>query len=134
MCGIAGFITSNHQNDIDGIVSRMASAIQHRGPDDHGTWVDQQYSVALGHRRLSVLDLSPAGKQPMVSASGRWVIAYNGEIYNHLDLRRGLETEDSVPDWRGHADTETILHIGIERWHVRFCVVGSRREGARTCA
>jgi asparagine synthase (glutamine-hydrolysing) len=124
MCGIAGFITSKHNSDIDRVVSRMAAALQHRGPDDHGTWVDQQFGIALGHRRLSVLDLSAAGKQPMVSASGRWVIAYNGEIYNHLDLRRRLETEQSAPNWRGHSDTETILAC-IDAWGIESTLQSS---------
>ena len=124
MCGIAGFISSNHQNDIDGLVSRMASTLQHRGPDDHGTWVDEQVGIALGHRRLSVLDLSPAGKQPMVSASGRWVIAYNGEVYNHLDLRRRLEAEQSDIGWRGHSDTETILAC-IDAWGIEATLKSS---------
>jgi len=87
----------------------MADAIAHRGPDDSGAWVDEQARLALGHRRLSILDLSPAGHQPMHSACAQYVIAFNGEIYNHLDLRRDLEADGMAPAWRGHADTETLL-------------------------
>lgn len=97
----------------------MASTIAHRGPDDTGLWVDGAAGVTLGHRRLSILDLSPAGHQPMVSASGRYVIAFNGEIYNHFDLRTELEKAGAGGTapilWRGHSDTETLL-AGFERW------------------
>jgi len=115
VCGIVGFLTSNYQRDLKGEISRMAGTIQHRGPDDHGYWGDEHAGVGLGHRRLSVLDLSPAGQQPMVSASGRWVLVYNGEIYNHVELRRRLEDENAAPTWRGHSDTETILAC-IDAW------------------
>ena len=88
----------------------MAEAIAHRGPDDSGTWVDHESGVAIASRRLAVIDLSPAGRQPMLSRSGRYVIAFNGEIYNHLDLRLYLEsrTTGSV-SWQGRSDTETLL-------------------------
>ena len=93
MCGIAGFI-----GGIDGgaegaraVVTSMANALVHRGPDDGGVWVDDVAGIALGHRRLSILDLSPEGHQPMMSASGRYVIAFNGEIYNFNELRKELE-------------------------------------------
>ena len=97
----------------------MATRIAHRGPDDAGEWVDSEAGFVLAHRRLSILDLSPAGHQPMSSASGRWVLAYNGEVYNHLELRRQLEAEGAGSQWRGHSDTETLLACfeawGIER-------------------
>lgn len=96
----------------------MADQIAHRGPDDQGVWVEAGSGLALAHRRLSVLDLSPAGHQPMSSASGRWVIAYNGEVYNHLELRRVLASEGAAPAWRGHSDTETLLAC-IEAWGVQ---------------
>jgi asparagine synthase (glutamine-hydrolysing) len=83
----------------------MCNSIAHRGPDDAGVWSDASAGVVLGHRRLSILDLSPQGHQPMVSACGRYVIAFNGEIYNHGELRERLEPHG----WRGHSDTETIL-------------------------
>ena len=93
MCGLAGFITKqNHDTGyLESIVTRMALAIQHRGPDDAGAWVDAEAGIALGHRRLSIVDLSAAGHQPMLSASGRFVLVFNGEVYNHLEIRRELE-------------------------------------------
>src|SRR5680860_884830 len=81
----------------------------HRGPDSEGIWANNEAPVVLGHRRLSILDLSPAGHQPMLSACGRYVIAFNGEIYNHLLLRAQLQAENKAPHWRGHSDTETLL-------------------------
>lgn len=96
----------------------MANAIRHRGPDDGGTWVDQAAGIGLGHRRLSVLDLSPAGHQPMTSAGGRYVIAFNGEIYNHLELRQALHDSHNGAAWRGHSDTETLL-AAFEYWGVK---------------
>ena len=94
----------------------MADAVAHRGPDDAGVWLDHEAGAALAYRRLAVIDPSPAGRQPMQSASGRSVIVFNGEIYNHLDLRRRLEAQcpDALP-WRGHSDTETLL-AAIEYW------------------
>ncbi len=93
---------------------QMAEAIKSRGPDDHGAWVDQDEGIALGHRRLSILDLSSKGRQPMVSHSGRYVIVYNGEIYNFQDIRCELE-KTGVAGWRGHCDTEVILEA-VEKW------------------
>jgi len=98
-------------------VSAMADAIRHRGPDDAGNWVDPSGNVALGHRRLSIVDLSAAGHQPMHSPGGRYVLAFNGEIYNHLELRAALESEGAMPHWRGHSDTETML-AAFEAWGV----------------
>jgi len=94
----------------------MISSLRHRGPDDADTWADAEAGIALGHSRLAVLDLSDNGRQPMDSSSGRYVIAFNGEIYNHLSLREQLERDGmrQVP-WRGHSDTETLL-AGIEAW------------------
>ena len=94
----------------------MAEALPHRGPDDFGLWHDQAAGLALAHRRLAILDLSPAGHQPMASASGRFVIAFNGEIYNHLQLRQELEGASQLQHpWRGHSDSETLL-AAIEAW------------------
>ena len=89
MCGFSGFITTDANVLIhaESVVSRMAQAIQHRGPDDAGAWADASAGIALGFRRLSILDLSSAGHQPMQSSSGRFVMSFNGEIYNHKDLR-----------------------------------------------
>lgn len=93
----------------------MAQAILHRGPDDSGTWLDASHGIALAHRRLSILDLSPAGHQPMHSGSGRFVLVFNGEIYNHLELRKQLELQDVAVAWRGHSDTETLLAC-VDAW------------------
>jgi len=118
MCGIAGF-AGPLGADLPSIATRMLAAIAHRGPDDAGVFEEPQVGLALGHRRLSILDLSPAGRQPMSSAGGRWVIVFNGEIYNHLALRRELEADGAVGTvpWRGHSDTETLLSC-FERWGV----------------
>jgi asparagine synthase (glutamine-hydrolysing) len=99
----------------------MCDTLTHRGPDDSGIWVDESAGVALAHRRLSILDLSPAGHQPMVSACGRYVVTFNGEIYNHLDLRTQLGCARGVRDWRGHSDTETLL-AAIREWGVEIAL------------
>jgi asparagine synthase (glutamine-hydrolysing) len=122
MCGIAGFWTSDSRASgtaAEATARRMADAIRHRGPDSDGLWFDPEAGLALAHRRLSILDVSPAGAQPMSSHSGRYVIVFNGEIYNHLDLRTELEAASDGIAWRGHSDTETLLAAfdiwGIER-------------------
>jgi asparagine synthase (glutamine-hydrolysing) len=102
---------------LEAVAKRMADAITHRGPDDAGTWADADAGIAFGHRRLSIVDLSPAGHQPMVSGGGRYVIAFNGEIYNHLSLRDELQSVGAAPAWRGHSDTETLL-AGFEAWGI----------------
>ena len=93
----------------------MMGKIQHRGPDAEGVWIDARCGLAVGHRRLSIIDLSSCGAQPMVSHSGRYLLAYNGEIYNHLEIRAELEGAGTAVPWRGHSDTETAL-AAIERW------------------
>lgn len=117
MCGIAGVVTWRPAGALKEVVSRMIAPLTHRGPDDQGTWVDEAHGVALGHRRLSILDLSPHGHQPMVSMSGRYVIAYNGEIYNFGQLRDELAAAGVAPQWRGHSDTEVLLGA-FEAWGV----------------
>ncbi|RYE58803.1 MAG: asparagine synthase (glutamine-hydrolyzing), partial [Hyphomicrobiales bacterium] len=118
MCGIAGFLANRALAERDAAALRgMTDAISHRGPDDSGLWLDAAKGVGLGHRRLSIIDLSPAGHQPMASASGRYVVVYNGEIYNHEDLRAGLEADGAAPVWRGRSDTEVML-AAFERWGV----------------
>ena len=118
MCGLTGFWHAEAGHDaLSRVATAMATRIAHRGPDDHGVWVDKAAGIALAHRRLSIVDLSAAGHQPMLSASGRFVLAYNGEIYNHLDLRRELDAAGTAPPWRGHSDTETLLAC-IEAWGV----------------
>ncbi len=117
MCGFAGVWVTD-KTDAAGlatVATRMALAIAHRGPDDSGAWADGPVGIALGHRRLSIVDLSTAGHQPMHSASQRYVIAFNGEIYNHLKLRFDLEAEGWSDPWRGQSDTETLL-AGCEAW------------------
>ena len=111
MCGIAGFIDDRgfQPESSQGIADAMANAILHRGPDSAGTWTDPHSKVCFVHRRLAIIDLSVEGHQPMTSASGRYVIAYNGEIYNHNQLRAELEQNGQAPSWRGHSDTETLL-------------------------
>ena len=99
----------------------MAGCIAHRGPDGTGAWADPDHQVGFGHNRLAIIDLSPAGDQPMQSASGRYVIAYNGEVYNHEQLRHRLHEEGRSINWRGHSDTETLL-AGIEAWGIRATV------------
>ncbi|MDB4100242.1 asparagine synthase (glutamine-hydrolyzing) [Amylibacter sp.] len=115
MCGIAGLLAPE-SDDADGILAilqKMTRSLAHRGPDAEGYWTEGE--VALGHRRLSILDLSDAGAQPMRSEKGRHVIVFNGEIYNHLDMRRDLAADGAAPIWRGHSDTETLL-AGITHW------------------
>lgn len=113
MCGIAGFwAPAGLDPSSSDILARMTSAIRHRGPDDAGCWTDANLGVALGHRRLSIIDLTPEGHQPMLSASGRYVVIYNGEIYNFLELRN--ESEAQGVGFRGHSDTEVML-AAIER-------------------
>ena len=116
MCGIVGYWDKRGAEA--SVVERMAKRIQHRGPDDAGIWLSEEGDLALAHRRLSIIDLTPAGHQPMISPCGRFALVYNGEIYNHQDLRAVLESEGGHFDWRGHSDTETLLaalrHWGVE--------------------
>jgi asparagine synthase (glutamine-hydrolysing) len=115
MCGIVGLISG--RNGDPQLVERLIDPLTHRGPDDRGTWVDREAMVGFGHRRLAIVDLSPHGHQPMFSSNGRWVITYNGEIYNHRELRRQLDAENATPagGWRGHSDTETLV-AAIATW------------------
>jgi asparagine synthase (glutamine-hydrolysing) len=111
MCGIAGFVVGpKHQHSFDQIeqIARgMDSSLAHRGPDGHDIWIDRDAGVALVHRRLAIVDLSPAGHQPMLSADGCFVITYNGEVYSHREIRAELEAKGHL--FRGHSDTEVIL-------------------------
>ena len=95
MCGFAGFVRDAGPTDLTSVVSVMADTLRHRGPDDGGTWVAVDAGVAFGFRRLSIVELSPAGHQPMQSACGRYVLVFNGEIYNHLALR----ADSRAPVW-----------------------------------
>jgi asparagine synthase (glutamine-hydrolysing) len=121
MCGLTGFIEPGRADGAR-IATDMAAAMQHRGPDDAGCWSDPGQGIVLAHRRLAVLDITAAGHQPMVSSTGRYVVAFNGEIYNHAELR----TQLPGVSWRGHSDTETLL-TAIEAWGVAAtlqCITG----------
>ena len=131
MCGIAGLVVLRSRESAAALratARRMSAALLHRGPDDGGEWADADAGVAFGHRRLSIVDLSPHGHQPMMSACGRYVIVFNGEIYNHREIRSELDRLHSAvaavsvgteaqaePNvgariaWRGHCDTEVML-------------------------
>ena len=111
MCGIAGFIgvkLGAAPGGLDGIAAAMTRSLQHRGPDDQGQWIAPEAGAALVQLRLSIVDLSPAGHQPMTSANGRYVIVFNGEVYSFQEIRKDLETR-GVTSFRGHSDTEVIL-------------------------
>ncbi|HPD61280.1 MAG TPA: asparagine synthase (glutamine-hydrolyzing) [Thermodesulfobacteriota bacterium] len=120
MGGICGFVDTAQRKNAEwyvDTVNQMAERLRHRGPDDSGVWVDAEAGLAFGHRRLSVIDLTPQGHQPMISACGRYVIVYNGEIYNHRHIRSELDSEVGTPSipWKGHSDTEVIL-AAISQW------------------
>ena len=120
MCGIAGFVGGKWSSEAEQTrtLAAMARSIRHRGPDHSAIWVDPEPEVGFAHNRLAIIDLSPAGNQPMHSHSGRYVIVYNGEIYNHQELRKQLEDEGKAANWAGHSDTETLL-AAIEAWGLR---------------
>ena len=109
MCGIAGFFGFGRTGDPAKALAAMSDALVHRGPDAQGQWIEPEAQIALAHRRLSIIDLSPAGAQPMASHDGRWMLAYNGEIYNFPALREALEARHGAIGWRGHSDTEVLL-------------------------
>jgi asparagine synthase (glutamine-hydrolysing) len=111
MCGIAG-IGFSSRADLESLARNMVQAIAHRGPDGKGVWCDEAATIALAHRRLSVMDLTAAGHQPMHSASGRYILTYNGEIYNFRELR-----EELAGPWHGHSDTELLL-AAVEQWGI----------------
>ena len=124
MCGITGFITAGNEFtsvEMERILIAMSDAIVHRGPDHGGSWSNVESGVWLGHKRLAIVDLSPSGHQPMQSPSGRYMIVFNGEIYNHLLLRQMLKTAGQSPSWRGHSDTETLL-VGFDTWGIQKTV------------
>ena len=120
MCGISGLLSFNSWEETYPFILRdMLLSISHRGPNASGIWLDESYGIGLGHVRLSILELTEAGAQPMHSACDRFVLSFNGEIYNHLKLRDQLEHEGHIIQWRGHSDTETLLACfsawGIEK-------------------
>jgi asparagine synthase (glutamine-hydrolysing) len=121
MCGISGILASHQtqSSDIANLASKMSQILAHRGPDDSGLWLDSDKICALSHVRLSVLDLSPAGSQPMNSKCGRYTIVFNGEIYNHNDLKQKLVNQQvKKTKWRGHSDTEILL-AAIQQWGLK---------------
>ena len=112
MCGITGFVSTRSlsEEDLYAYIDKMSSVLNHRGPDDTGAWVNKEKNISLGHKRLSILDLSAFGHQPMTSSSNRYIIVFNGEIYNHLILRKELnELSSEIISWSGTSDTETLL-------------------------
>jgi asparagine synthase (glutamine-hydrolysing) len=124
MCGVTGFFSRRNggPDEMRSVTARMTDAIAHRGPDDSGVWIESTAGVALGFRRLAIVDLSAHGHQPMRSGSGRYTIVFNGEVFNHVSLRSELASAGF--SFRGHSDTEVILaafeHWGIERATRRF--------------
>src|SRR6478752_2552888 len=122
MCGIAGFLDLERRSgsqELEALGRAMAATLNHRGPDAHGVWADPEAGVVLGHTRLAIVDLSPAGAQPMVSSCGACVISYNGEIYNARDLRPELEARGRR--FSGHSDTEVLVEA-IAEWGVRATI------------
>jgi asparagine synthase (glutamine-hydrolysing) len=118
MCGITGFWGGSYEVSV---AEKMSCAIASRGPDDSGAWVSKPNGLALAQRRLAILDLSSAGAQPMCSPCERYVLVFNGEIYNHKDIRRKLESEGPPFNWQGNSDTETLL-AGLRHWGVQRCL------------
>src|SRR4051794_28185171 len=136
MCGICGIRSWSDNFALEeDVLERMCETIAHRGPDDQGVWMRPEEGIGLGHRRLSIVDLSPAGHNPMPNEDGTVWITYNGEVYNHATLRTELEAKGHV--YRSHTDTETILHLYeeegircVERLHgmFAFAIWDSRRR------
>lgn len=117
MCGIGGFLRPDGAMD-ETVAMHMAQSIIHRGPDDGDIWLAPEAGLALVHRRLAIVDLSLSGHQPMHSACGRYVIVFNGEIYNHITLRTELQKAEAAPAWLGHSDTETLLAV-FAHWGIK---------------
>ena len=119
MCGIAGILdpAGSAGTDIRKRIAAMAGFLAHRGPDADGLWTDPEAGIALGHRRLSIVDLSPAGAQPMASADGRWITTYNGELYNTAELRAEVVRANPAVRWCGYSDTEVLLEA-VSLWGV----------------
>ena len=130
MCGIAGFVgaASNIAGNADNVAEAMAASLRHRGPDDQGVWLDPAAGTALIHRRLSIIDLSAAGHQPMLSADERLVISYNGEVYSYQPIAAELAARGHK--FRGHSDTEVILESFAENGHfLAACRIAGRDGG-----
>jgi asparagine synthase (glutamine-hydrolysing) len=119
MCGFAGLFCPNGSSsaELGELTSAMTATLSHRGPDADGIWLDGEAGICLGHRRLSIVELSAAGAQPMSSTDGRWITIYNGELYNTEDLRAEIANNGHAVKWRGHSDTEVILEA-VSIWGV----------------
>ena len=119
MCGIAGLFRpgGGEEGQLSATARSMTETLARRGPDAAGFWTNASAGIAFGHRRLAVIELSEAGAQPMRSDCGRLTVTFNGEIYNHLDIRAELEAAGAAPNWRGHSDTETLLYA-VRYWGV----------------
>ncbi|MFP8875600.1 MAG: asparagine synthetase B, partial [Myxococcota bacterium] len=116
MCGIAGVVVHGNGAPVEpALIERMRDVQRHRGPDDAGLWISPDARVGLGHRRLSIVDLSPLGRQPMASEDGRFQLVFNGEIYNYRELRKELEA--CGHRFRSHSDSEVLLH-GYRQWEL----------------
>ena len=125
MCGISGLLGfSGNDSELDTELRKMVSCLRHRGPDNTGFWNDPKVGFKIAHQRLSIIDVSDSGNQPMISNSGRYVIALNGEIYNHNYLRKELEKSNSSVFWKGHSDTEVLLEM-IDRYGLKKALVKS---------
>ena len=118
MCGINGFYSKSLSN-FDDVIVKMNSTISHRGPDTNGAWSDKNSGIVLGHQRLSIIDVSSSGNQPMQSSSGRYILTYNGEIYNYLKIRKELEMNNPNIKWKGKSDTEILLE-SIDFWGIEL--------------
>ncbi len=116
MCGVSGFY-SNSFFSFSNIINKMNEAIYHRGPDTSGVWENEKMGIAMGHQRLSIIDLSSAGNQPMKSSSGNLILTYNGEVYNHLEIRKDIERSLPSIKWKGNSDTETLLEA-LDLWGI----------------
>jgi asparagine synthase (glutamine-hydrolysing) len=115
MCGISGFLSAPSASLVPNALSSSMAALSHRGPDDSGLFEDSSHGVGLAHARLSILDLSSLGHQPMLSDDGRVVLVFNGEIYNFRELRVELEADGC--NFRGHSDTEVLLNLYLTQGH-----------------
>ena len=110
MCGITGLININNEPVSPVVLKKMTDSISHRGPDGEGHWIED--NVGIGHRRLAIIDLSPAGHQPMINAGNRYLLSYNGEVYNFRELRSELEAKGY--SFRSKTDSEVVLNALVE--------------------
>ena len=122
MCGISGLIIKERQAlPLEEIGDLMNQSLKHRGPDDNGVWIDKDIGLLLNHTRLSINDLSEGGKQPMLSKNKRYIIVFNGEIYNHIELKKEINDLSGDRNWKGHSDTEVLLEL-IDTWGLKIAL------------